>query len=76
VRVTQQNANEIIIVMRIHVATHFAASSFFFSPNFKLKKLAAQSQNKNANHKQIIVRGKTILVAQLAKYPTHLPIKI
>jgi hypothetical protein len=74
--VNQQNNKEIIAVISIHVATHLAASSFFFSHNFMLKKLAAQSQNNNAHQRQIIVNGNTIFVAQFAKYHIHLPINI
>ena len=72
----QQNMIEIIVVISIHVATHLAASSFFFSHNFILKKLAAQSQNNKAHQRQIIVNGNTIFVAQFARYHIHLPIKI
>lgn len=72
----QQNNKEIIAVISIHVATHLAASSFFFSHNFMLKKLAAQSQNNKAHQRQIIVNGNTIFVAQFARYHIHLPIKI
>jgi hypothetical protein len=74
--VKQQNMIEIIVVISIHVATHLAASSFFFSHNFMLKKLAAQSQNNKAHQRQIIVNGNTIFVAQFARYHIHLPIKI
>ena len=58
---------EVITAILIPLATHLAASFFFFSHNFKLRKLAAQSQNSNANHMQTMVRGKTTFVAQLAR---------
>jgi hypothetical protein len=74
--VNQLNISEIIMVISIHVATHLAASSFFFSHNFILKKLAAQSQNNNAHQRHIIVNGNTIFVAQFAKYHIHLPMNI
>ena len=76
IKVIQQNNIEIIVVIKIQIATHLAPSSFFFSHSFILRKLAAQSQNKNAHQRHIIVKGNTMLVAQLARYHTHLPINI
>ena len=74
--VSQQNANEIIMVIKIPIATHLAASSFFFSQSFILRKLAVQSQNNKANQRQTIVRGNTIFVAPFARNQIHLQIKI
>jgi hypothetical protein len=71
-----QKIIEVIITIKDPVATHLAASSFFPSHNLILRKLAAQSQNNNANQRQSIVKGKIILVAQLARYPIPLQINI
>lgn len=74
-KVNQQNANDIITVIKIPIATHLDASSFFFSQSLMLRKLAVQSQNNKANQRQTIVSGKTIFVAQFARNQIHLPIK-
>ncbi|MBR6908264.1 hypothetical protein IKN40_07490 [bacterium] len=71
-----QKIIEVIITINDQVATHLAASSFFPSHNLILRKLAAQSQNSNANQRQSIVNGKIILVAQFARYPIPLQINI
>ena len=57
----------IITDIAIPFATPFPASSFFFSPNFKLRYADAPSPNINENAKHIIVNGNTTFVAPFPK---------
>ena len=65
--VIKQKRSAVITAIAIPVATHFAPSFLFHSHSLRLRKLAAQSQNKNANQRQIIVNGNTTFVAPFAR---------
>lgn len=56
--------------------TPFAASFWFFSPNFKDKLAAAPLPINPANALKTITKGKITLVAPLPKVPTPFPINI
>ena len=75
-RIAMRRNTEIIIEINIPFATPLLASSFFFSPSFKLKYAEAPSPNIKANARHTIVRGNTTFVAPFPKYPTPQPINI
>ena len=70
------NINDTSTDIIIPFATPLLSSSFFFSPNFRLKYADAPSPNINANARAIIFNGNTTLVAPFPKYPTPQPINI
>ena len=65
-----------IIDVSIPFATPFLASSFFFSPSFKLKNADVPSPNINAKAKHTIFNGNIMFVAPFPRYPTPQPINI
>ena len=68
----------LLLILQFHFKTSksLLASSFFFSPNFKLKYAEAPSPNIKANASAIIFNGNTTFVAPFPKYPTPHPINI
>ena len=76
INVITQNIIDIIDDIAIAFPTPFAASSFFFSPSFKLRYADAPSPNINDNANPIIVNGNTTFVAPFPMYPTPQPINI
>ena len=71
-----QNSTDTIVAIDSAFPTPFAASSFFFSPSFKLKYADAPSPNISENANPIITNGNTTFVAPFPRYPTPHPIKI